>query len=193
MATTLTEIANSALVKIGAATILDLNDGSVAANTCLARINPVRRMVLRMHPWNCALARVSLAPLTSTPAFGFDYSFQLPSDCLRVLAVEPDETAYRIEGRNILADSNAIDLKFITDVSQVELLDELLAEAISCYLAWDIAYKITQSSEAKAEAWRMFKTVLGSAKSVDAQEERDYEVEANLFIDSRIGIRGRLQ
>jgi hypothetical protein len=192
MSTTLTEIANSALIKLGQSTINDINDGSVVANLCKARIHPVRRLVLRMHPWNCAIDRVQLAPLTTTPAFEFTYKFELPALCLRVLQVGPNDIGYRIEGRNVLCDSTTLDLKFISDVSEVEKLDELLVEAISCYLAWDIAYKITNSNESKAEAWRMFTLIMSKAKSVDAQEERDYVMTADLFIDSRLGgVRGR--
>ncbi|CAB4182773.1 Tail tubular protein Gp11 [uncultured Caudovirales phage] len=192
MASSLTEIANSALVKLGQSSIMSIDDGSVVANICKGRIDAVRRLVLRMHPWNCAIDRASLAPLTETPAFGFSYKFVQPANCLRILEVGPDDPAYRVEGRNILCDSDSIELKFIADITEYEKIDELLAEAISCYLAWDIAYKITNSNESKGECWRMFTISMRNAKTIDAQEERDYSIEANLFVDSRIGgVRGR--
>lgn len=188
MPTTLVDIANSALVKIGQPTIATIDDATVGAQTCKARIDFCKRSVLRMHPWNCATARVLLDTPGTPPETEFTYAFTLPTDFIRVLEVGPNEDFYRIEGKTILTDSSELELKYIKDAAIADL-DELCLESIAAYLAWDISYKITQSSETKQEAWRAFRTILPLAKSVDAQEERDHEIEADLFIRSR---RGRL-
>lgn len=56
------ECANIALTKIGAAKITALADAderAVAANLCL---DPLKKSLLRMHPWNFAVARKSISP-----------------------------------------------------------------------------------------------------------------------------------
>jgi hypothetical protein len=193
MASDITEIANSALVKIGAANILSLDDDTKEARLCKLRYTPVRRIVLRMHPWNCAIERVSLAPLSSTPAFDFTKEFQMPATCLRLISITPLDILYRIEGRKILCDETELELRYVKDVTEVTQLDELVSEAIACYLAWDLAYALTQSNSAREFAWKQFETVKRQAKSVDAMEERDYELTADTFLDSRLSSGGSLR
>ncbi len=182
---TIVEICNSALVKIGAKTILSIDDDTKEANLCKVRIFPVRRIVLRMHPWNCAIDRQKLAPTTTAPVYGYSYAFNLPGGNLRLLEVA-DDIPYRLEGKRILCDATAINVKYINDVEDFTALDELVCEAIACYLAWDTAFALTQSNTAREFAWKQFMTVVRQAKSVDAQEERDHVLEANTLVDSRI-------
>lgn len=194
MATDAVEIANSALAKIGAATILSLDDDTKEARLCKIRLDSIRRIVLRMHPWNCAIADpVLLAPLVETPAFGFTKVFQLPSDCLRVVSITPEDVLYRIRGRKIYCDESSLELLYIKNLTEWTQMDELLSEAIACYLGWDIGFPLTQSNTVVERVWKQFETVKRQAKSVDAQEERDYEVSANMLLDSRIQGTGGLR
>jgi hypothetical protein len=186
MALTITDIANSALIKLGQSTVLSIDDATPNAHVLKSRIDFARRLVLRMHPWNCAIDRVTSAPTTSSPAFGFAYKHTIPSSSLRILSVEPQEISYRIEGRFILTDADNIDIVFIKD-APVSDIDDATAEAISFYLAWDCCEKITGSTEQRDRLNADFRRMLGVSKSIDAQEERGYEIEANLFVDSRIG------
>lgn len=186
MALNITGIANSALIKLGQSPITSIDDGTPNANIIKARIDFVRQFVLRLHPWNCAIDGVQSAPSSSSPTFGYVYKHQLPANCLRVLKVDPEEVEYRIQGRSIHCDSNAISITFIKD-APVSDLDVALGEAISLYLAWDTCEKITGSTEQRDRLNVDFRKCLGLAKSIDAQEERDYELDANLFIDSRVG------
>lgn len=185
MATSIIEICNSALTKVGARAIQDLTDDSNEANVCNLRFEPCKRAVLRRHPWNFAIDRVTTAPETGSPAFGATYKHALPSDCLRVILVGPNDLFYRIEGRKLLVDSDIVNLTYIKNVSDPTVMDELFGEALACYLAWDIAYKITQKQTLQRELWIMYLSALRDAKSVDAQEERDYELTADAFVDSR--------
>ncbi len=194
MATDSVEVANSALAKIGEATILSLDDDTKAARLCKVRIDPVRRIVLRMHPWNCAIGDpVLLAPLAETPAFGFTKVFQQPSDCLRIISITPDDVFYRIMGRKIYCDESSLELRYLKNETNWQQLDELLSEAIACYLAWDIGYPLTQSNTVVERCWKQFETIKRQAKSIDAQEERDYELTADTFIDARIQGTGGLR
>jgi len=185
MAQSIIEICNSALTKIGSESILSLSDGSKTATTCKERYEACKKYVLRRHPWNCAIKRSILSPLVGTPAFGFTYSFQLPVDCLRVLSVNDSQDDFTIEGRNILIDSDAIELKYIWDVNDPKLFDSTLDEAIATYLAWDISYKITQSNTLRESLRQDFTLALKKAKTPDAQESFPQEIEANFYLDSR--------
>jgi hypothetical protein len=178
------DIANSALNKIGSPPILSLEDASKEARTCKLRIDLVKDIVLRSHPWNCATRRVVLSPLTSTPVFGNSYEYQLPSDCLRV--VECSDSEYSIEGKKLVCDDASLDVRIIFSQDYPNI-DPMLAEVIAEYLAWDICYAITQSMGLKDEKWKDYEKALRKAKTVDGQEEPPKEIEANLFLEARLG------
>ena len=85
MFTSETDIANSALAEIGARRITSLSDDSDSVRVCKEQFNNIRDSLLESHPWNFAIKRLQLGKLATSPEFGFDNQFQLPSDCLRVL------------------------------------------------------------------------------------------------------------
>lgn len=85
-----------------------------------------------------------------------------------------------------MTNSNAINLKYLKDEDDPTIWDQLFGEALAFYLAWDLSYKITQKEGVRAELWGGYLQTLRDAKSVDAQEERDFELEANLFVESRV-------
>lgn len=56
------EVSNLALIRIGEKTITALNEGSKAANACTTAVDICKRNLLRKHPWNFAVKRVTLTP-----------------------------------------------------------------------------------------------------------------------------------
>ena len=185
MANTIIELCNSALTKLGAESILSLEDGTKTSEACKERYEPCKKYVLRRHPWNCATKRVLLSPLVAAPEFGFSNKFQFPSDLLRILSINDGDVDYQIEGRNILSDENSLELKYIWDVNDPKLFDSTLDEAIAAYLAWDISYKITQSATIKDVLMRDFREALRRAKTPDAQESAPSELSADYYLESR--------
>ncbi len=181
-------ICNSALFKIGANQIMALTDGTKEANACSIRYEDCKRAVLRSHPWSCATKRVILSPDTVQPAFGYTYAFQLPADFLRVIKVNPEtQDDYKIDGTKLLGDFTELQLKYIYDVADASQFDSLLVEAIACYLAWDISYNITQSFQVKDMMNKDKDKALSKAKLADSQQMPSPEVEANEFLDARLG------
>ena len=94
-----TGIANLALSNLGEARIQSLTENSARARACSARIDGVLETVLRMAVWNSALERKLLTQIDA-PLFGWNYTYQLPSDCIKVVEVEP-VSKFHVEKRNI--------------------------------------------------------------------------------------------
>lgn len=187
MAEGIVEICNSALVKIGAKTILALDENSKESRTCSVRYDPVRRLVLRSHPWNSAIKRVVLSPLSTAPVFGTTQQFQLPADCLRVLQVNYlDDKYYRIEGRTIQVSADEVDLKYVYDLEDTGQMDALLSEAIAAYLAFDISYAITQDNAVQNAMFAAWQRISSKAKTVDGQEDSRMFLDASEWVDSRL-------
>ena len=96
-------VCNQALGLIGAAAI-ELDGTSVNHTYCTTFFDSSRDEILVCHPWNWASKR-AYAIETTTPLFGYDHAFTVPSDCLRPLTIEEDPLAkWKREGSLILTD-----------------------------------------------------------------------------------------
>ena len=179
------EIANGAISRLGGQLITSLGDNTKPAQLANARYKVCRNAVLRMHPWNCATARAQLAPSSTTPPFDFSYSLPIPSDCLRVVEVLPEGTEYRVEGRSILSNSTLLNIRYIKEIEDAAQIDPLLGEAISAYMAHDLAFSLQQSAEYRQVIWQEFEAIIRRAKSVDGMEDAAQRIEATEFTYAR--------
>ena len=189
MALTTLDVANGALIKLGVADpIVSLDDETKPARLCKNRIEPCKRALLRYHPWNFAIKRVTLANLADEPAFGYTYQAQLPSDFLRVVQVDDRRTSYRIEGGKLLSHETAIELRYVYDFgSNYSAADPLFIECLSLWLANDIALALTQDSAIKDRAAQELQMALSKARFVDATEEPAEELRADGWDNARVG------
>lgn len=162
------EIANSALTKVGAARITALTDNVKAAREINAIFELRRDYLLRTHNWSFAMTRTSLPALDETPAWGYTYLYQLPTDCLRVVQVNdtwvvpgladytsgPDSEPYKITGRRIETDIGApLKLRYIKRVTDPAQFDAAFVEVFASDLADQVCEALTQSNT-KREATR---------------------------------------
>jgi len=97
-------ICSNALLMLGDTPISSFDGSTKVASLADALYDSTRDSILRVHPWNCAVKRVTLNPDAEAPAFDFARQFTLPGDFLRTLqvgdrAARPD---FRHEGRRIL-------------------------------------------------------------------------------------------
>lgn len=169
-------ICNSALAKIGAAPIVSLTEGSKTANLCAEQYDKLRDDLLRSHAWNFAVRRVKLARLTEPPAFGFSYAYQLPADWLRSLAVQdaPVREAtvpYRIEGRRLVSDAEALYLRYLARVEDANDMPPDFRETLASLLARELAVPVAQSVNLSQVLDEQYRRRLRRAKSVDALED----------------------
>jgi len=185
MAQSKTDVCNSALLRLGAATIVDVTDNSPEARACAVQYDSNRRSELRRHPWNFAIKRIVLAADSVAPAFEFTYAFTLPADCLRVLLPNDSTLDWSVEGGKILttwADSPitgstsssgtgvSLSLRYISDIEDVTQFDPSFYDALSISLAADLCEKLTNSTSKKAALGEDYKFVMSEARRTDALE-----------------------
>ncbi|MEZ5665877.1 MAG: hypothetical protein R3F55_00245 [Alphaproteobacteria bacterium] len=169
------EICNRALDKLGEPPIVSLDDDVKASRACARLFAAVRDAVLRDHPWNCAIARALLPAEAQAPAWGFARAFPLPVDCLRVLAVAPDdggpEPRWTVEGRAVLTDAPApLAIRYLRRIADPNLFDPLLAEALAARLALELCEALTQSNTKRQLLADDNDAVLARARAADGQE-----------------------
>ena len=172
-------ISNLALTVLGADRITSLDDNSENARRLTAVFDYCREDVLRAHPWNFAIIRAQLARLASTPAFGYDYEFQLPADCLRVIEVNDGTsliTDYKIEGRKVLCDNDTLYTKYIGDVIDPNQYTSQFISVLSSRLAAELAYAITNNKSTQELMMTIYLQRLQQAKEADAQESSSVNV-----------------
>lgn len=164
------EICNVALINLGADTITSLTEDSKEARKCNIIYDVVRKELLRGHPWNFAIKRQQLASEVSTPAFEYDYQFNLPSDCLRALKVFDQVSEFKIEGKKIVSDDSTIKLLYIKDETDPAQFDSNFAYLLSLGIAAEIAYDITGNSQQAALMRSRYTQARREAKQWDGQE-----------------------
>lgn len=179
-------ICSNALSLLQEDSILTLLDETVRARRCNQHFDVTRDAMLESHPWNFATHRVQLVAIdTPAPAFNFSYTFQLPSDYLKVQEVYPDYIEYAIESDRILADSSEVYIAYTRKLTDYNKYNPLFIYALQYQLASVMApmfkhdYKIAQMYAAEADRW------LSKAKSSDAQASRSKLVKSDDLIDAR--------
>lgn len=183
------QIANLALRRLGADRIASLGEDSENARAVNDVHETVRDAVLRLHPWNCALTRASLAADAAVPAWGHAYQYTLPADpyCLRVWRLAESATAFKIEGRKLLTNASApLKILYIARLTDPELFDAGLTVAMAAALAAEIAFRLTNSRTAEDAMHKWFEQTLARARSADAQEGTPEPIEADEFQTSRL-------
>lgn len=187
MAQTQTDICNSALQRVGAATILNINDNSREARACAVAYDSNRRSELRKRAWNFAIKRVALAPDSDAPAFEFTYQFSLPADCIRVILPKNDPYLdWFIEGRKILTNLNqspylgagaqpagsgpALFLRYVGDITDCSQFDPNFYDLVCLALAMDLCEPLTQSNQKKQLLNAEYKDALEAAAKAKSFE-----------------------
>lgn len=189
------EIANLALSRLGQNQIMSLDDASPAARFCKAFYSQTRDEVLQSNPWTFGTAYVTLSRLTSTPLLEWDYQYQLPSDCLRVIELNGVGTGDRpgyfvVQGQKLLTNETDAIIRYIQRVTDGALFTPLFVEALSCKLAARIAKPLTGDANAAGGLLTEYTRLTGpEARRIDAyvnhRHPRPPYVESDLVASRR--------
>lgn len=192
-------IANRALIKLGAAMIISLEDDDPKAVALNASFGIVRDAELRRHRWRFSLARHSLPADAAAPGFGFAYSYTLPTGCLRIIQIGeydfgPNLSDYRsapthlwsIEGRAILTSLPApLKVRTIQQITDTALFDACFVESFASRLAFECCERITQSDSKKQLAWADYKNSIREAARANALEVPPSEASDDSWVMAR--------
>jgi hypothetical protein len=153
---------------------------------CNQRYVNIRNRVFRSHNWNCLIKRVQLAADSTGPVVEYTYGYTLPSDCLRVMAINTGSTDsiksaldYKVEGRKIVTDETTVYLLYVAIDTDPTNYDAYLYEAIAHQLAADICYAVTNNSTLANNYMNRADERLREARFIDATENALDTVEAN--------------
>lgn len=193
------EICNMALAHIGSyGTINDIDSPETDAEVVCARWYDVTRAaLLRRAIPNFAMARRVVAKKTTTPPFGYAYSYEYPSDCLRILGfgdIDAKSKRYNIELSNgehdleIQIDDlypGGLPLRFIIDIKNINLFTPDFKILLSWVLASNIALPITQKRHVAQEIHEIIPNIMSEFSGISAQENPPVRRSVSKFKASR--------
>ena len=198
--TTATSICNRALLKLAGAeeqeTITSIYEGTPTAIKCLILYPQVRNEVLQRWPWNECREFADLgAEVSDVEMADFEYAFNLPSDCLAVVAqIDEDShtTKYGHEIRqgklftndysNTDGDSAYID--YILLESDTSKYSPSLKEAIATKLAAELAPTLNSSQTAILKREYEY-LVLPKAEGLNQAEQYNDDEGSYSWLDAR--------
>lgn len=179
-------ICNRALIEIGANTIVSLSEDSEEARRCSVVYDECRQTILRDNPWNFATKQASLARLSTAPLFDFQYAYQLPSDCLRVMRTK-DNSRHKIVGRTVHSDEESLYIEYIADIDDPNVYDGMFREALSLLIAYKLAYATTASTSMAQDRYQVYLNALSRARGVDAQEGTPPSMRPTAWLRAHVG------
>ena len=188
-----TEICNLALTRLGHQQITDIStDITKGGDLCRLHYGRTRDALLRMHPWNFAIKRASLASYSTAPSFEYLYAFLLPVDCLKVIRTSWEATGYssldsavnvfwsemtvpyRIEAHEgkkaLLCNEATASIEYIAKITDTSLFDANFTDVLAQRLAAELAMPLTDNQSFTKTAWDMYSMKLNDARTQDAQE-----------------------
>lgn len=201
MATSEINIASNAIIRLGGEPISSFSDGGAPGGNkhgvIAGNLWPeVRDAALRSHPWNCAVKRVKLAPMTEKPAFGYSNQFALPGDWLRVLDINDNQQYdpdFRVETygstRVLLVSKESVNLRYIYRNEDVSKWDSMLVIATELMMAVAMCYPVTLSFQLRNDLRAELDGVLRQARAINGQEEAQQQFGDFPLLESRYASR----
>ena len=167
------DICNRALQKLGAKRIVSLDDAGVPnAARCKAAFDMVRDQELRKRAWCFAIKRAQLPADADAPVWGFDNSFTLPADYIRILQTPDDVTDWQVENGKILTnDSAPLNVRYVARIDDTTLYDPNFIEAVASKLAYELCEEVTQSNSKLANLAADYKATISEAGRLNAFEK----------------------
>lgn len=195
-------IANAALTKLGDEPILNPAEDTHRARTMLGRFAAVRDAELRRRRWRFAIARVSIAALSTAPAFDYARQFPLPNDYLRLIEGgdirsyadlsdyrgSTSAALYSIEGRRILTDlGDPLDIRYIKRVTDTAMFDSAFSEALAARLAYECCKRITGNDAERDRCLEDYRMAIKEAARANALESPPQPIADDTWITARNG------
>ena len=195
MGTTVVDICNSALLKLGSAPLMSIEEDTREGRLCRAQYTKLKTALLNEHPWSFAKRRIKLNRDVDEPEFGFDAQFLLPADFLRVIDIYASQKGFDalpaqdwlVEGDYVLSNAQVLYMVYITDEAKESRFSASFSELLSLRLAMDICYVLIQDKTLYDRMSQEYKMYLQRIQFVDSRNLRPKDLTRNdgLWVQSR--------
>ncbi len=190
MALNMLQLCARALVKVGAAPVASLEDGSAEAEIAALLYDTARDALLSAHPWSFATAQRQLARLAAPPLTDFSHAFALPADFLRALSVGAAGSgrgrgvAYRIQERRLLANAEPVALTYVFR-ADTSACPPFFDDVLIARLAAEFCLPLTENTARTEAMQRAAELAFARARTIDAQQQTPQAIEDFTLISAR--------
>lgn len=176
--TTKTGVANLAITLMKGTPVISIDPpdkGSKTAKLAAQWYDDARREALSLTDWDFAIKRVQISA-SAAPAFGWAYSYQLPSDFVRIATIGDEDDPltsenYKIENGFILCNENApLNVRYIYDCEDVTKFSPKFLIAFAKKLSSYMAHGLSGSLNMAAGLSDIADGDMSEAKALDAQQ-----------------------
>lgn len=183
-----TSIVNQALIALGEDPVNNITDNVKRAIVARAIYDPVRRAVLRSHPWNCAKKLAQLAADATAPEFDYQSRYPLPADFIRFYREdrENDMEVWDVIGPWIYTHGDGtLDCIYIYDLVDTTQMDAGFVQAFVYMLAGKFGTTLTQNTERVKLALAQMEGEMSVARLAGAQENAPREWDDDILLRAR--------
>ena len=92
---------------------------------------------------------------------------------------------YVIEGRLLLTDSGAINIKYLARINDPNQFDALFIEAYEARMAAEFAFALSGNRSLTETAWVLYRDKISEARSIDSQEGTPEEMQFDSLVNVR--------
>lgn len=182
-------LCNKALRRLGEDPIIALDNNTLWGKRCTAALPEVVRSVLSLDAWRSTTKRQYLAADSEKP-IGFTSSYSLPSDCLRLIALEQDQyQKWSIEGNKILTDKSAdsaLQILYVSYSGDANDYTQPLYDAIALGLAHELSGYATSTNVSKDDLYTLYMHTVQTAININAKETPVRQLSSTSWIDVRL-------
>lgn len=177
-----TEIANLSMLKLGASLISSLGDAEIPGSHYAGLLfGPTRDDCLREFQWPFAEVSAFLALKATGEHEFFEYTYQMPSDCVRIIHLLGESRWMNIEefarqGQEVHSDKKNLKITYISNAVEPGDWDPDFREAFNVLLASRLAVPLLQAPRLKQalteeyEAVALPKAMAAAAREVASRE-----------------------
>lgn len=174
MSYTLLDIANSAIIKVGAKPLQSLNDDTPSGRVVALRLRPVMDTVLSLYPFNCTLRRTVLAPQEhAVLPVKYPFTYETPADMFQLVRLEDKTgdmiTDYEHYGQQIQCSHTPLVVIYSRSLYNISSIDYEVAELVSLYLAYDICERIDPNYQRRQQLYQEFQIMFAQVRTSDSR------------------------
>ena len=182
-------IINDSLLLLAAERIVGPEDDNPNTNIMYGQWEAAVDAVIAAYPWDFAETDAQIAATGTTPLFDWEQEYVLPTDpyCLKVWkAGKADKPNWVVKGRRLyINESGPLNITYGARITNIALFDPGFVQALTVYLAWKPAYKITRKRSKTKEMWDFYEDLVTIGHSSDGQQGVPQVRFPNSFLESR--------
>ena len=174
---------SKALILCGEKPLESLNDDRYGATVGANLFEMIYENELQSNRWRFAMEKRALSRVNETPANEYQYSYQIPTNCLLPIGVYP-RMAYEIYGNKIYTNATAVTLEQLTK-PEVTSVPAYFATLMTYALAKNMVKPITESDQAEINMTKRYNMQRATAMYADAQARPARPIQDSPFTDVR--------